>query len=249
MAGVEDLSGRLKDVWHALRHDPDQQAAIETCRDVVATLERRADDLSDLGPLSPQPAATRDVLAHRKGAVNALYDNLRALAERVQTTQVEELQRETNIASFFSADYSALSRNGGASASSFGSRRTPPPPPLEQQLPSEAPAADEWKAEAAELLSMYETDLDTIQEADMKIQEIAGLCGILAEKVVNQQEMVVSINADVDAGVDNVTRGEEHLKRALENRSSYRFYVVCWFLGAALFLLVFDFVDARWSPI
>lgn len=46
-----------------------------------------------------------------------------------------------------------------------------------------------------------------------------------------------------------VEGAQKHLERAIENRNSYRFYVVCWFLGSAIFLLVFDYIDSRWSLI
>merc|ERR1712039_484012 len=99
------------------------------------------------------------------------------------------------------------------------------------------------------LLLTFESDVDKLQAVQAKIEEVASLVGLFSTKVTEQEEMVEHINTETEAATAHVEEAERQLKRAVSNSNSYRFYVVCWFLGSAMALLVFDYVDARWSPI
>ncbi|CAK8988124.1 Syntaxin-18 [Durusdinium trenchii] len=176
--------------------------------------------------------ASRDDLGHRRGVVAALYEELRTLAERVQREQVSQLEREAEVASFFTAPM----------APSKAPMTVPPVVPAMEDLG--LPNLEEQR-----LLATFSTDLDKIQETRAKIEEVATMVGLFATKVAEQTEQTDECYQLTEQSTSYVEGAQKHLERAIENRNSYRFYVVCWFLGSAIFLLVFDYIDSRWSLI
>eukprot|EP00928_Gymnodinium_smaydae_P081820 TRINITY_DN6526_c0_g3_i2.p1 TRINITY_DN6526_c0_g3~~TRINITY_DN6526_c0_g3_i2.p1 ORF type:complete len:287 (-),score=67.57 TRINITY_DN6526_c0_g3_i2:203-973(-) len=223
---LESLSARLADIRRAAKRDPDQGAAIKDCQEAMGDLERLSADSSDLGERAPRPGFDRDLFAHRRGAISALYEDLRELAASAQASQADELQREADVAGFFAP-----------SAIPAAARRAAPPPPAPAHGADAlscgglAATTAELQAEEQQLLTAFESDLDKIHETQAKIEEVE------------------QISADIQESTDHVENATKHLNRAVSNQSSYRFYVVCWFIGSACFLLVLDFIDARWSPI
>ncbi|CAK0908859.1 unnamed protein product, partial [Prorocentrum cordatum] len=88
-----------------------------------------------------------------------------------------------------------------------------------------------------------------IRTTQAKMEEVSSLVGLFATKVAEQQEMADNIHDLAVEATDYVENAEKHLQRAVENSNSYRFYVVCWFLGSSLFLILFDQFDQRFSLI
>merc|ERR1712048_789955 len=100
------------------------------------------------------------------------------------------------------------------------------------------PQEDELRAEEQNLMTMYAgSDLDQIQDVRTKIDQVSSMMTFFATKVTEQQEMIENIHEDAVKATDYIQEGEKHLIKAKENRDSYRFYVVCWFIGSAFFLL------------
>jgi len=91
--------------------------------------------------------------------------------------------------------------------------------------------------------------VDQIRTTQAKMEEVSSLVGLFATKVAEQQEMADNIHDLAVEATDYVENAEKHLQRAVENSNSYRFYVVCWFLGSSLFLILFDQFDQRFSLI
>lgn len=238
-AAAVDLA--LAEIRCALQLDAKQAAGIRALEAKMAELEALIGDTSDLGAEVPPPPRDRDLLAHRRGTVSGLYGELRELASRVQASQVDELQRQAEVAGFFSAQAPSAAR------------RRPPPapaflPPEAASLPAVgAASAVALRQEEMALLTTFESDLDKMQETQAKIEEIANLVGIFATKIEEQQEQVEHIHHEAEEATQYIEDAEKHLHRAVQNSTSYRFYVVCWFLGSASALLVFDFIDARYS--
>lgn len=245
MSAVEDLAASLLDIQQELRRNPDQSDSIRSCQDRMKDLEVLASDLSDL-KLSDigvsasmlQPPLNRDLLAHRKGAVGLLYECLMDLASKVQTSQVEELQRQAEVSNFFSME-----------SSQSGPRRRKLPAATWEPSNTPAVAAPGLEDESRALLQSYESNLDKLQELNTKIVEIGRLMELLGTKVAGQESMIENIHEDTKEATGHIEDATKHLQRAVTNSNSYRFYVVCWFLGSAFALLVFDFIDSRWSPI
>jgi len=226
-----DQKHKLTQLRRRLHHDSGQSAAIQACQDQMAELESLVEDLSDLGSRMPQQP--RDLLAHRRAIVSALYEELREMASRVQSAQVNQIQHEAEVAGYFTA-------------APRGESVQLKPPAASESLP-DLPFDDRLKAEEQSLLTAFQSDLDQIQVTRTKIEEVSSLVGLFATKVAEQQEQVDQIHDLADQSVHYVKQAEEHLQKATQNSTSYRFYVVCWFVGAALTLLLIDFVDSRYS--
>merc|ERR1712083_908767 len=104
---------------------------------------------------------------------------------------------------------------------------------------------DEMRAEGRQLMAGFENDLEEIQKTRNKLTEISTVMSVFATKIEEQHEMIEDINDNADSSIQYVESAAKHLNRAASNQTSYRFYVCCWFVGSALFLLVFDFFDSR----
>lgn len=251
MLEAASMSSKLGQLHRDLLNDPEQMAAIHSYQDDMSRLERIAEDCSDLGLLAPVPPRNRDILASRKGVVSCLYEELKSLASKVQNSQVAEMQREADASNFFSSPAGTSSTAAAAAAA----KRLKPPPlseaarPLLPEARSEGEAAERLREEEQRLLTAFESDLDRIQETQTKVEELAAIIGLFATKVVEQQEVIDNNLELAEESTAYVEKAEEHLRRAVTNSNSYRFYVVCWFVGSALALLLFDFADARWSYI
>lgn len=211
----------------------------------MVQLELLADDVSEFDPALVNKQ--RDLLSHRHGLVSALYADLQDLASKVQSAQVNEMQHEAEIASFFTS-----AKPVAAS--------TLKPPPMKQATnatqsrdfslsSSSKPSDEHLDAEADHLLSTFTSGYDQINETKAKMEEVSGLVGLFATKLAEQQDQVEQIHDLAEESTSYVESAEKHLTRAVENSNAYRFYVVCWFVGSALILLIFDFIDAHFSLI
>ncbi|CAE8743203.1 unnamed protein product, partial [Polarella glacialis] len=242
---------RLAALGREIEREGASTAAIHACQDEMLVLERTAEDLSDLGELVP--VQMRDQVAHRRGLISGLYEELQKLASRVQSEQVQDLQREAQVASFFTS---------APSSSSRAPKLKPPPPPSAEDLAGWSSGgggsggaskfgldAEMLRAEEQRLLSTFTTDLDKIQETQSKIEEVSAMVGLFATKVAEQTEQADQILDLAEESTAYIETAEKHLQKAVQNSNAYRFYVVCWFVGSASFLLVFDFIDARYSLI
>eukprot|EP00434_Breviolum_minutum_P005758 symbB.v1.2.005073.t1/scaffold292.1/size239810/17 len=98
MDQAEVQHARLKELRCCL--DRQVTGEINSIQASVAQMEASLEDLSDLETV---PVDSRDQVAHRRGVIAALYEELRCLAEKVQKEQVSQLQREAEVASFFTA--------------------------------------------------------------------------------------------------------------------------------------------------
>lgn len=234
-----NLRGRLIQLRLAHRCEGVQPKEIQGCRESMSKLEATSDNIEDLGPRTPLPQQSHDLLALRRGVVRDLYEELRDLASHVQTTQMQEMRRENQVASFFTA---------AAAGAPLPLHRKPPPAPAELSTgPADAALDEDVKAEARELEAAFETNLDQINSVKHKLGEVATMVSVFAMKAEEQQEVAAQVLEDAQAATTNVEEAGKQLKKANDNKSSYNFYIICWFLGASMFLLVFDFIDARYS--
>lgn len=229
-------------------------ASIQECQNFMTEVERLVEDYTaiDGAPIPQlkghhkQDKSLSSMQAHRQSVVASLYEDLRELASQVQSEQVNELQREQEVSSFF------------ASTPSRGLKPSAPPPakrsqargsgePLWSQDSPDLPNDEQLRAESQALLTNYKSDLDQIQGTQAKLEELSSLVGLFANKVAEQAPEIEMIYEDAQKATESVEKGEEYLKKAVTNSNGYRFYVCCWFVGSALVLLFIDFIDARYS--
>lgn len=239
MAAAAAQQRRLQQLRQDAFLESAEASTIQVCQEEMSELERRVADVSDLGDRAPRQR--RDLLAHRQALVAGLYEELRVVASQVQSSQFNDMQREAEVASFFTA-------------SPLTGEAVPAIPAVPAVLSKQSvPECNHGLAEEAlrneeqQLLTTFRSDLDHVQATQSKIEEVASLVGLFATKVVEQQEQLDDIHTHAEEATSHVERAEGHLKRAVENSNAYRFYVVCWFVGSALALLIIDFIDERYS--
>lgn len=244
-----ELRKRLAQLRRDLQYEGGQPSDIQACKDSMSALEALVEDVADLGDLAPPLRRRQDLLNFRRGVVQSLYEDLRDLASRVQTEQMQEMRHESEVSSFFTS----------AASPSASSRCKPPPlpvgPPLGLAAGTASGGAEEidgdasasLQAEEQELLAAFETNLDQINQVKQKLGEVATMVSVFATKAEEQQEVAAQILEDAEVATQHVEDAGKHLQKANDNKSSYNFYIVCWFMGSGLFLLVFDYIDSRYS--
>lgn len=241
MHAAHEQTQRLTELRRSQRHEDGQAEAIQACQQQMKELEGLVEDSSDLA--LPAPWRPRDHVAHRRALVAALYEELRELAARLQAATAREQQREAEAAGFFTAAPQPTRAPRPPAAPCVGSDGGP------GAWPQEVVSSERLRMEEQALLAEFETDLDKITETQAKIGEVAALVGLFSTKVMEQQEQADNIFELAEESTELVEKAGKHLDRAVENSNAYRFYVVCWFVGSALALLAFDFIDERFSPI
>jgi len=242
---------RLSTFRHSVHSDSGLTAEIRSCEKQMKELEQLTEDYSDLSV--PSPWRSRDHVANRRAIITGLFEELRELAVQVQSTAMSEQRREAEAAGFF------VSNVTRSSVAKIKPPAALPPPPQhsggsfqsnansgQQFAENGSEEAERLKAEEQVLKALFESDLDQINETQTKISEIATMMSVFSTKVVEQHEQVDNIHGFAEESTDLVEQAGKHLDRAIDNSNSYRFYVVCWFVGSAIALLIFDFIDERY---
>lgn len=229
-----------------LQYDTISTSEVVAHGEKIKELEEHLSDFEDLGWRAPNQS--RDLVAHRKAVIVSLYDDLQQVVEKVEVAQVQRLQHEAEVANYFSEESEMISVDWSQMAQ-------PSPPPAfgigGGSVGSSSPALpvltlpdDDGKleAEARSILLTYMSDTEDIQTALRKAEEVTSIMNLFSQKVEQQHEQLESIFQDAKESTRHVEEAEQHLKKAVDNKSSFRYFVVCWFVGSAIFLLVLDFV-------
>lgn len=238
MRAAGEQQQRLSQLRHRLQFDSGQKAtAVQACKEEMSRSHELANLIEDTNGLSPQEMRQRgQLLEHRRALLWSLSEDMQSLVSSVQSAQVSELQHEAEVAGYF---HSSPSKTLVA-----------PPPVIEEPdlWRSDAvggPGDDAVDAEVSSLLMMFSNDMDQIQETQKKTQEVSALVTQFAMEVANQQQMIENVTELAEESIEHIKQAEGHLQQAVKNSNSYRFYVVCWFTGSAIFLLIFDYLDSR----
>ncbi|PHJ25982.1 hypothetical protein CSUI_000161 [Cystoisospora suis] len=143
---------------------------------------------------------------------------------------------------------SGLLNSGQATAA--GPIRTPPRAGEEEVNAAaslQAEDVSQLRQEEQQLLETLASDADVLQEVQLKLQEIIKCMDVFSAKVIEQSEACEHIQQLADAAVSNVEGAAGHLTDALKRTSSYRYYVVSFFVVAGLVVLLLDFMKSS-SP-
>mmetsp|Transcript_65148 Transcript_65148/g.103180 ORF Transcript_65148/g.103180 Transcript_65148/m.103180 type:complete len:270 (+) Transcript_65148:102-911(+) len=234
---------RLNQLKHRLQIDPAHKAnAIQACQNEMDRCRSELEPLiPDKAELSPeQRRKMDDLLDHRKAVVSGLFEEIQNLVSSVQSSQVNELQHEAEVAGYFTAMGSRSSKAQAA-------------PKFDDELLGGVneivgvPNDEALDAEAQSLLAMFSNDMDQMQETQRKTQEVTALVTQFAMELTRQKEVIDNVATMGEESIEHVQQAKKHLDQAAKNKDSYRFYVMLWFIGSAIFLLIFDFLDARYS--
>lgn len=244
MRAAAEHQQRLVQLRRRLQIEAGQGNALQACKEEMSRCEGLGRLIEDLTGLAPaERRQTQQLFDHRRALISGLFEDMQNLASSVQSVQVNELQHEAEVAGYFCA----------SSSSTAGHIKEAPPPILDTPAPWGAgsgetvglPGDDSLDAERENMLTFFSNDMDQIQETQQKTQEVSALVTQFAMEVAKQQEIVENVTAMAEESIENVEKAEKHLQKAIKNSNSYRFWIVCWFVGSAIFLLVFDYLDSR----
>ena len=111
----------------------------------------------------------------------------------------------------------------------------------EEELGQEEAAMMELENERLlEHLSSLNNQVDEVQS---KVVKIAELQSIFTEKVLQQAESVELVQADTVASTENVKSGNEAVRQAIQDKATYRVYILFIILVFSFSLLFLDWYN------
>jgi len=99
------------------------------------------------------------------------------------------------------------------------------------------------KSEQIALKSRLDEELEGAKQAEKQMHELSHLMSIFNDKIMEQTELVSNMYSDVKDGTRHMDSAKGQLEQAREYNSSFRYYVVLFFVIATLLLLIYDRMD------
>ena len=127
------------------------------------------------------------------------------------------------------------------------------PPSTRHNKPAYESSSDEEELSPEELQILEEENQklfhnlmnvkDTVQQIETKVVKIAELQSVFAEKVLAQKNDIDLISENAVKSTENVKDGNEELRKAIQNQSSVRVYVLFFLLVMSFSLLFLDWYN------
>ena len=89
-------------------------------------------------------------------------------------------------------------------------------------------------------LSSLQNQVDQVQS---KVVKIAELQSIFTEKVLQQSEDIEKVHEDTVASTENIKGGNEEIRQAIQNKATYRVYILFIILVFSFSLLFLDWYN------
>ena len=89
-------------------------------------------------------------------------------------------------------------------------------------------------------LSSLQNQVDQVQS---KVVKIAELQSIFTEKVLQQTEDIEKVHEDTVASTENIKGGNEAVRQAIQNKATYRVYILFIILVFSFSLLFLDWYN------
>ena len=89
-------------------------------------------------------------------------------------------------------------------------------------------------------LSSLQNQVDQVQS---KVVKIAELQSIFTEKVLQQSEDIEKVHEDTVASTENIKGGNEAVRQAIQNKATYRVYILFIILVFSFSLLFLDWYN------
>ena len=80
-------------------------------------------------------------------------------------------------------------------------------------------------------------------QVQSKVVKIAELQSIFTEKVMEQAEDIERIHVDTVASTENINMGNQEIRKAIQNKASYRVYILFIILVFSFSLLFLDWYN------
>ena len=196
--------------------------------EVQSEIEALEESVGDLG------IADNEVSQHCRSIVEILYMKLRETLSRIQDRDLIELRRQINMTDYFKpkgmsgvVKWTHEVKGGDREGEKY------------QSSPSVVP---ELEKEAEILLATYQTNLDEIVTVRSRIAETSALMSMLSSKAVEQMNLADSILTVANDSIEYIEKADSQLHKAIAHNSSYRFYIVMWFMTLSFILLILDFI-------
>ena len=111
----------------------------------------------------------------------------------------------------------------------------------EEELGQEEAAMMEFENER--LLEHLSSLNNQVEQVQSKVVKIAELQNIFTEKVLQQVETIEQVQADTVASTENVKSGNEAVRQAIQDKATYRVYILFIILVFSFSLLFLDWYN------
>ena len=181
--------------------------------------------------------------AQQRSVQDCLNALLKELGRDLDSQKTIALVRKQTQGGYFQAKYHQVQQEAlTQEAQSAFLYSLPHSHHVDNEMRGDTAENEDLGREAAALMTAYKSDVDQIQNVQSTMEVIASLSTALAEKVEEQAEVVETIMDNADHAIDDVEQAEKHIRSAIDSGTSYRFYVVCWFMFAGSSLLILDLI-------
>ena len=109
-----------------------------------------------------------------------------------------------------------------------------------EMTPEEASMMELENERLLDHLSSLENQVDQVQS---KVVKIAELQSIFTEKVLQQAENIEKVHEDTVATTENIKGGNEAVRQAIQNKATYRVYILFIILVFSFSLLFLDWYN------
>jgi t-SNARE complex subunit (syntaxin) len=163
---------------------------------------------------------------HFEMMIEILYMKLRTRLQVIQEKNFKRIRHEVIVGEYFGPP-SVLKREIESSVA-------------RRELSGSASSAD---MEAMELLSMYQTDVDQVVNVRRNLDELSSVLSVLSSRAIEQGELATSVLETAADSIMYIDNAENQLKRAIDNNSSFRLYIVLWFICLSMILIILDLIS------
>ena len=111
----------------------------------------------------------------------------------------------------------------------------------EEELGQEEAAMMEFENER--LLEHLSSLNNQVEQVQSKVVKIAELQNIFTEKVLQQADTIELVQADTVASTENVKSGNEAVRQAIQDKATYRVYILFIILVFSFSLLFLDWYN------
>ncbi|CAG2191800.1 STX18 [Mytilus edulis] len=103
--------------------------------------------------------------------------------------------------------------------------------------------AQMFEQENAELFNELNSLVSEVSQIEGKVLEIAKLQEIFAEKVLEQETDIESIEQTTVGTTENITKGNEEIREAIKNSAGFRVWILFFLITCTLSLLFLDWYN------
>jgi hypothetical protein len=101
----------------------------------------------------------------------------------------------------------------------------------------------ELVSETVAMRASHETEMDEVRACQQRLAEIAEMMTEFTTHLALQTEVVADIQENAEASVEEISKANEYLRKTVDAGTSFRLFMVAFFLGTSLVMLAYDWVS------